>query len=240
MMDQNKTKQQLIDELAELRHRVATLEAVETERQCGEERHRLLMQSLPQTVWRADANGDTVELSSHWYEYTGQTCEEAKGFGWMKALHPDDVERVLERMRAAGACRELYQAEYRVRQASDGGYRWHLAWGRPRKDKDGNILYWFGSVTDIDDQKRTEEELRKNRAILQATIDSLPFDFFAIGMDDRYPAECHLEGTLGRCGGKASRRCGGKRGDPGSLEGEQSACLCWRERRGRGDVDDQG
>ena len=73
-----------------------------------------------------------------------------------------------------------------MRQASDGGYRWHLAWGRPMKDKDGNILCWFGSMTDIDDQKRTEEELRKNRAILRATIDNLPFDFFALGMDGRY------------------------------------------------------
>ena len=104
----------------------------------------------------------------------------------MKALHPDDVEGVLERMRAAGAGRELYQAEYRLRRVSDGSYRWHLAWGRLLKDKDGNILYWFGSVTDIDDQKRTEEELQKSRALLRTTIDNLPFDVFAIGMDGRY------------------------------------------------------
>ena len=186
MMDQNTSKQQTIEELTELRHRVATLEAVETERQRSEERYRILMESIPQAVWRADTDGEVSEWNDYWYEYTGQTCEEASGFGWMKALHPDDVEGVLERMRAAGAGRELYQAEYRLRRASDGGYRWHLAWGRPMKDKDGNILYWFGSVTDIDDQKRTEEELRRSRAILQATIDNLPFDFFAIGMDDRY------------------------------------------------------
>ena len=224
MMDQNKSKQQLIDELAELRHRVATLEEVDTQRQSSEERNRLLMESIPQTVWRAGANGEASDFSNHWYEYTGQTCEEARGFGWMKALHPDDVEGVLERIRAAGACRELYQAEYRVRQASDGGYRWHLGWGRPMKDKDGNILYWFGSVTDIDDQKRTEEELRKNRAILRATIDNLPFDFFAIGMDDRYmlqntTSKAHWGDAVGKL--------------PEDMAGNEENLVIWRENNRR-------
>ena len=93
----------------------------------SEKRYCLLMESIPQAVWRADANGETSQWNNHWY-VTGQTPEEARGFGWMKALHPDDVKGVIECMRAAGANEELYQAEYRVRQASDGGYRWHLAW----------------------------------------------------------------------------------------------------------------
>ena len=143
--------------------------------QKSEERYRLLMESIPQTVWRADANGEASELNSHWYAYTGQTCEEARGLGWMKALHPDDVERVIERMRAAGARGEVYQAEYRVRRAADGSYRWHLAWGSPMKDKDGNILYWFGSATDIDDRKWVQEALRESeeryRTLAESTRD---------------------------------------------------------------------
>ncbi len=154
---------------------VTTRRQAELSLQKSEERYRLLMESIPQAVWRAYANGETSELNSHWYEYTGQTYEEARGFGWMKALHPDDVEGVFERMRVAGASGELYQAEYRLRRASDGSYRWHLAWGRPMKDTDGNILYWFGSVTDIDDQKRLEEALRESeeryRTLAESTRD---------------------------------------------------------------------
>ena len=151
---------------------VTTRKQAELSLQKSEERYRLLAESIPQAVWRADANGETSELNSHWYEYTGQTYEEARGFGWMKALHPDDVEGVFERMRAAGASGELYQAEYRLRRASDGSYRWHLAWGRPMKDKDGNILYWFGSVTDIDDQKQVEEALRESEERYRTLTDS--------------------------------------------------------------------
>ena len=193
MEDHGKAREQLLDELLLLRHRVATLEAAETERKRGEsplrkseERYRLLVESIPQAVWRADANGETSEWNNHWCEYTGQTYEEARGFGWMKALHLDDVERVTERVREAQDSGELCQVEFRVRRASDGSYRWHLARALPMKDEDGKITGWFGSVTDIDDQKRTEEELRTSRAILRATIDHLPFDFFAIGMDGRY------------------------------------------------------
>jgi PAS domain S-box-containing protein len=192
MSDHQATRQQLLEELANLRQRVAALETASQEKETeaalreNEERYRLLVESIPQAIWRAEANGETTEFNNRWYEYTGQTYEEARGFGWMKAMHPDDVERVVERLREAGAGGELYQADYRLRRASDGCYRWHLAWGKPMKDREGNILYWFGTVTDIDDQKQVEEELRRSRATLQATIDCLPFDFFAIGPDGCY------------------------------------------------------
>jgi len=186
MIDQDKSKQQLIDELAELRHRVAVLESAEGERQRSEERYRLLTEAVPQMLWRADANRQTIENNNRWYEYTGQSPEVARGLGWMKALHPEDVVRVTERVREALAAGEPYQAEYRVRRASDGAYRWHLSRALPMKGEDGQITGWFGSVTDIDDQKRAEEERDRGRAILSAVIECLPFEFFAIGPDGSY------------------------------------------------------
>ena len=66
----------------------------------------------------------------------------------MKALHPDDVAQVTERVREAHVAGEPYQAEYRVRRASDGAYRSHLSRAVPMKDEDGKITGWFGSVTD--------------------------------------------------------------------------------------------
>ena len=79
----------------------------------------------------------------------------------MKALHPDDVDRVIQSLREAGAGGGFYQAEYRLRRASDGSYRWHLARGLPIKDAEGRIVCWFGSAVDIDDQIRAQEVLEE-------------------------------------------------------------------------------
>ena len=188
MKDHEKTREELVEELTKTQCRLASLEAATAAQgscQPSDDRYRQLMEAIPQTIWRAEASGELGEVSNHWCQYTGQTSEEARGSGWIKALHPDDVERVLDCMRASTARGDVYQVEYRLRRA-DGSYGWHLAWGRPKKDNDGKILGWFGSVTDIDVHKRAEEELSENRAILRATIDCLPFDFFAIGMDGRY------------------------------------------------------
>lgn len=186
MNDHQKTKQQLIEELAELRQRVAVLEAAESKRQCSEEHYRLLTEAIPQMLWWADADRQTIGCNRRWHEYTGQAPEETRGLGWLKTLHPDDVTRVTERVREALAAGAEYEAEYRIRRASDGSYRWHLSRGLPMKDEDGKITGWFGSVTDIDDQKRAEDERDRGRAILAATVECLPFEFFAIGTDGRY------------------------------------------------------
>ena len=196
MKDEAKTKEQLLDELVESRRRIVELEGIDIEwrqseeaLQQSEERYRLLVEAIPDSIWRADASGKVIEFNRHWYEYTGQAPEEAKGNGWINVLHPDDVAITTQRVRAAVDAGENVQIEHRVRRASDGGYRWHLARALPMKDRDGKVTGWFGSVTDIDDQKRTEEELRTNRALLRATIDNLPFAFFVLGANGRYVME---------------------------------------------------
>ena len=112
-------------------------------------------------LWRADTARQTIECNRRWYEYTGQTPDEARGLGWIKAVHPEDVARVTEQVWDALAAGEPYEAEYRLRRASDGSYRWHLSRALPEKDETGKITGWFGSVTDIDDQKQCEEALQK-------------------------------------------------------------------------------
>jgi PAS domain S-box-containing protein len=127
----------------------------------SEERYRLLAEAIPHPVWRCDAEGGLIEFNRRWHEYTGQTPEEARGAGWMKALHPDDMARTAQRVRDDVAEGELYQTEYRLRRASDGSYRWHLARAIPRRDANGTILGWFGSTSDIHDQKLAQEELER-------------------------------------------------------------------------------
>ena len=127
----------------------------------SEERYRLMAEAIPQPAWRTNAQGETTECNGRWCEYTGQTPEEARGNGWMKALHPDDVGCVMQKVKSDVASGDIYQAEYRLRRALDGSYRWHLARALPIKDKDGRIVCWFGSAADIDDQKRAQERLEE-------------------------------------------------------------------------------
>jgi PAS domain S-box-containing protein len=128
--------------------------------QASEERYRSLADAMPQIVWTARADGYFDYYNRRWFEYTGMTMEQTAGWGWQPVLHPDDVEMALRRWARAITTGESYQIEYRFRRAADGQYRWHLGRGVPLRDAAGRIVKWFGTSTDIDDQKRAEEAAR--------------------------------------------------------------------------------
>ncbi|HEX8774503.1 MAG TPA: PAS domain S-box protein [Pyrinomonadaceae bacterium] len=139
-------------------------EAAQRERallEASEERYRSLADAMPQIVWTARADGYTDYYNRRWFEYTGFTEEESLAEeGWKNALHPDDVTPSRERWYRCVDTGTEYKIEYRFRRASDGTYRWHLGRALPMRDQDGQIVRWFGTSTDIDDQKRAEESLR--------------------------------------------------------------------------------
>ena len=128
-MTRTRRKEQLISELEELRRRVSALEASETEwrrteeaLQESEERFRLLVEAIPQPIWRSDADGNVIEFNRRWYEYTGQTAEEAKGSGWTKALHSDEAAMVVKKVRAGITSGTVY----RDCEPVAAGIRWQL------------------------------------------------------------------------------------------------------------------
>jgi PAS domain S-box-containing protein len=164
MDDQNKTKEQLLLELAALRQQVADLQE-------SEQQYHTLVDAVPMSMWRASADRETVKCNRYWYDFTGQTVEEALGLGWMNALHPEDWARVKQRVNETRASGEPYEVEYRVLRGSDGVYRWHLARGMPVKGSAGQITGWFGSVTDIEDQKRAEAALKKGQDGLEKRVE---------------------------------------------------------------------
>jgi PAS domain S-box-containing protein len=127
----------------------------------SESRYRLLVETIPQLAWRSSVGGGDIECNRRWYEYTGQTPESVRYFGWLAAVHPDDLFGAVERILHATNQQEPYELEYRLRRASDNSYRWHLSRGVPLKDQHGQVTDWFGCATDIEDLKQAQETLRQ-------------------------------------------------------------------------------
>lgn len=126
----------------------------------AEQRYRFLAESIPQMVWTAEPDGTITYYNQRWYDYTGLTHEQSQGNGWQAAMHPDDLALTLDRWNKALKFGGSYEIENRFRRASDGAYRWHLSRALPMRDDEGQIVRWFGTSTDIDDQKRASERFR--------------------------------------------------------------------------------
>eukprot|EP01102_Stenamoeba_stenopodia_P010326 TRINITY_DN309_c0_g2_i2.p1 TRINITY_DN309_c0_g2~~TRINITY_DN309_c0_g2_i2.p1 ORF type:complete len:700 (-),score=174.08 TRINITY_DN309_c0_g2_i2:1488-3587(-) len=125
---------------------------------------KMLADSLPQLVWITRMDGYHEYFNQRWWDYTGLDPLDAavsEGGGWVVPLHPDDYERSVAKWKIALVTQEPYEIEYRFRRASDGVYRWFLGRAMPWKDKKGNIVKWFGTCTDIHDQKLATEALMK-------------------------------------------------------------------------------
>jgi PAS domain S-box-containing protein len=137
------------------------------ELQRSEERFRYLSDAMPQLVWICNIQGECELVNQRWQEFIGQTFEQAMGFGWIKAIHPDDIEVAMQGWTQALQTGEPYEQEIRY-QKHDGSYWWHLARGMPIKDEQGSIIKWFGTSTDIDDRKQLEAERHRLLQLEQA------------------------------------------------------------------------
>lgn len=121
----------------------------------GEERFRNMADNAPVMVWVTEPDGSCTYLSATWYKFTGQTPEEALGFGWLKAVHPDDMAESARVFRDANDHHEPFRLDYRLRRA-DGIYRWAIDSARPRLGANGEFLGFIGSVIDITERKEAE------------------------------------------------------------------------------------
>ena len=142
------------------------------------------LNAIPQMVWSTTADG-TVDFYSHsWHHFTGAPLGTTEGEGWSDMLHPDDRDRVWAEWRRVLASGEPYEVEYRLRYR-DEGYRWVLGRALPIRDEQGAIRRWMGTSTDIDDLKRTSEELGRTSALLRLIGDSSPDLIFAKDRESR-------------------------------------------------------
>jgi PAS domain S-box-containing protein len=129
------------------------------DRKQAEDRLRLVIDTLPALVWSKLPDGSADFLNQRFREYTGFSVEQGLGWGWMRnAFHPED--RAEEEWRAAFAAGQTFEKEARLRRA-DGEYRWFLLRAVPLRDEQGSVVRWYGTTTDIEDRRRTEEALRE-------------------------------------------------------------------------------
>lgn len=127
--------------------------------QKSEERFRLLAEFIPQQVWIAQPDGYIEYVNQRTLEYFGCVPEAILGWQWSQWIHPDD-SRCLEAWHHSLATGEPFDVEFRSLRAADQTYRWHLGRAEAWRDQQGNIIYWFGTNTDIDEHKRQEAALR--------------------------------------------------------------------------------
>ncbi len=120
---------------------------------------RRLAQAMPQIVFMTDANGKLTFVSDQWEQATGDTIESALASGWLAWLHPDDKLAAIESLRRTLETGESVPSEHRLR-TRDGSYRWQLSRAVANRDSAGRIVSWYGTSTDIDDLKQTENALK--------------------------------------------------------------------------------
>ncbi|HKS69968.1 MAG TPA: ATP-binding protein [Ktedonobacterales bacterium] len=123
----------------------------------SEERFRTLADNISQFAWMADASGYIFWYNQRWYDYTGTTLDEMKGWGWRKVHHPDHVERVVEKISVCFESGEVWEDTFPLR-GKDGEYRWFLSRAIPIRDSSGRVIRWFGTNTDITEQLEIERQ----------------------------------------------------------------------------------
>jgi PAS domain S-box-containing protein len=133
---------------------------------------RELADAMPQIVWAARPDGYADYYNQRWYEFTGFP----EGYGnesWTPILHPDDLQRCVDTYFQCIRDERPYEIEYRFKDRATGGYRWFLGRALPVRDESGKVIRWFGTCTDIDVQKQTEQALAEAQDVLRQHTDTL-------------------------------------------------------------------
>ena len=130
-----------------------------------QQQYRTLAEVLPHTIWTSRPDGVMDYISRRGYENTG--IPRGEPTQWYKAVHPEDLPRLMERWQHSLRTGEPYEVEARLWQAT-GHYRWHLVRALPMRDARGRVIRWFGTNADIDDQRRTQERISRLQAVTAA------------------------------------------------------------------------
>lgn len=139
----------------------------------SEGRFRTMADNIAQLAWMADANGWNFWYNQRWYDYTGTTFGEMVGDGWQKLLPPDHADRVINKISRHWESGEVWEDTFPIRGA-DGEYRWFLSRAIPVHDAQGRIALWFGTNTDVTEQRQAQQVLKESESRFRAMADAAP------------------------------------------------------------------
>lgn len=145
----------------------------------SEQRYRTLLAAFSQVMWTTNAEGVAERDMPMWCAFTGQNTDEARNWGWLAAIHPDDRAATLRAWEQAVAAGSEYQATYRLRR-HDGAYRSMTTRAVPVRNDDGTIREWVGACTDVTEQLTLEEQLQQTAENATARMSETEAIFNAI------------------------------------------------------------
>ncbi len=168
-----KLNRKLDEEIVERQQAERAREETRARAEVNEMHYRFLAESIPQQVWTALPDGTLDYVNQRTIDYFSRPEKEVIGVNWQEVIHPDDLPVCLERWQHARRTGAVYEVEFRLRRGSDEAYRWHLGRALPLRGADGEIVKWFGTNTDIDEQKllyRLAEEANRTKDAFLATV----------------------------------------------------------------------
>ena len=148
----------------------------EAELKAQERQFHTLSESISQLAWMANSDGHIFWYNRRWYEYTGTTLEQMEGWGWQSSHDPNELPKVLERWSASIATGTPFEMTFPLKR-HDGQFRTFLTRVEPVKDEEGRVVRWFGTNTDITEQKKAEAAMRiseiRYRRLFEAARDGV-------------------------------------------------------------------
>ena len=144
-----------------------------------------MIDTTPAMLQSARPDGYVDFFNKRWLEYVDLSLEGIWGWRWTKVIHPEDVEAVVGKWRSSLATGRPLEAEARLRRRN-GEYRLTLLRKVPLRDETGSIVKWYGSAIDIEDRKRAEDELRKQKEVFQKIFENIPVMIVLVGQGGRH------------------------------------------------------
>lgn len=136
----------------------------------SEKELRSVIDTVPAIIWITNERGESNYLNKNWYSYTGQAPEEAEGFGWLNAVHPDDRGRAEKAFLKAHSGKESYSVSFRLRN-KNGDYRWTINHGSPKFNSNGAYEGMIGTVVDVHEEKLKEQLIKEKGHRLKSIVE---------------------------------------------------------------------
>ena len=137
----------------------------------SQKRFESIANLVPDLLWDSQPDGSTNWYNQRWLEYTGQRFEEAIGWGWKAAIHPDDREASARQYEEAVESGTSLRQEHRIRRY-DGAYRWFVVSTSPFKDERGQVVRMYGAATDIHESKLAEAAVQESEKRFRLAIEA--------------------------------------------------------------------